>query len=472
MALREMYRTYDEATVVLVLDRSLLCARIGDMPVDEACLRIPTSRWVTRLWTLQEGALPARESKLWLQFTKTAIPVSTLYNHLFKVWQTDIKRRGIMGRLIKRFHTFMSLFDVKNSEKRGASMEVIRRGLLYRSVTFPSDEPLLIATLMAIDLDPILRAEPAERTNELWRILGTSPCGLNKHILFHTGERTRQRGLRWAPRSLLSPELLYSLASLGSLVGERENRGFLALEGNSKGLVVELGGFRISFTRPMQGLPDHLSGFESKVRNHPDRHCFILQDRQGRWYGLTHLLFDFWDSLIESDELCSIISGTSSPWIVYHGSDSLTPKHGQAYHGLLVEAGDEQQSRSNEVMFVETKVPVVIAHVATEMNQLLQAACSLTQELASSAAATRLQNFGTALTELHDTDYEAALESFHQESHRLSKSPFAMNALVVSGNIADERGIERMRGYIERIYRGLYLHIEEYVPGSKKWYVD
>ncbi|KAL8800586.1 MAG: hypothetical protein Q9200_007202 [Gallowayella weberi] len=470
MALREMYRTYDGATVVLVLDRSLVSPRIGGMHVDEACLRIATSRWMTRLWTLQEGALPARKSRLWFQFTKTAVSVSTLYNHLIEVSRTDIKRRGIMRRLIKRFHTFMSLFDVENSENRGASMEDIRRGLLYRSVTFPSDEPLLIATLMAVDLEPILEAEPAERMNELWRILGTSPYGLNKDILFHMGERTRQRGLRWAPRSLLSPELLLSLESLDSL--ERQSRGFLASKGKPEGLVVELSGFRVSFTQPMQGLPDHLSGFDSKIRNHLDRHCLILQGSQGRWYLLVHRLFDSWDSPVEADELCTIISGTSSPWILYHGSDSLTPEHGRAYHGLLVEVRDEQQSRTNEVIFVETKVHLAFGHLPTEMNQLLQTAYRLTQELASSAAATRLQSLGTALTETHDPNYEEALESFRQESHRLSRSSFAMEALVASGNVADAQGSEKILEYMERIYRGLYLRIEEYASGSKKWCVD
>ena len=44
MALREMYRTYDKASVVLVSDRSLISPRAGGMSPDEACLRIATSR--------------------------------------------------------------------------------------------------------------------------------------------------------------------------------------------------------------------------------------------------------------------------------------------------------------------------------------------------------------------------------------------------------------------------------------------
>ena len=204
MALREMYRTYDKASVVLVLDRSLISPRAGSMSIDEACLRIATSRWMTRLWTLQEGALAARKNKLWFQFTKTALSGLMLYNSLIKIWTTDIQKRGVVDSVLGRLHTFTALFDVSSSENRGAEMKDIMRGLMYRSVTIASDEPLIIATLLALDLSPILASEPAERMHVLWRIIATSPPGINKYILFHICPKIHERGLRWAPQSLLS----------------------------------------------------------------------------------------------------------------------------------------------------------------------------------------------------------------------------------------------------------------------------
>lgn len=70
----------------------------------------------------------------------------------------------------------------------------IMRGLEYRSVTVPSDEPLIIATLLGLDLSPILAASnPAKRMNILWRMLGTSSPGIDKHILFHMGPKIHER---------------------------------------------------------------------------------------------------------------------------------------------------------------------------------------------------------------------------------------------------------------------------------------
>ena len=468
MALKQMYRTYDEATVVLVLDRSLISHRDGGMRVDEACLRIAACRWMTRLWTLQEGALPARKHRLWFQFTKTALPGQTLYNHLFKVKNTDIQRRGVVDSVIGRLQTFAALFLNQSSEDQGAPMKDIMQGLSYRSVTVPSDEPLIIATLLALDLSPILASEPAERMNTLWRIIGTSPSGIDKQILFHMGPKIHERGLRWAPQSLLFKDSHFVIPR----PGEHENRGFLATNCSATGLMVELAGFRISIAQPAKGLPKQLAGFDSKPRNHDDRHRFLLKDWQGRWYSLNHRLCTQ-DHVPALEELYGIISEISRPWILYRGSNSPVPENKKAYRGLLVEEAKEQQSQSNEVTCVEIKSQVNFGRVPSEMYELCQAAYCLAQELASSAAARRLEDvLGTAPTDLEDPVYQEALQGVDLELERLSRSLFATEALAASGNSGDEQGVSIIEDYILRMYRGLYMHVEEYTPGNRKWCVD
>ena len=467
MALRQMYRTYDEANVVLVLDRSLISHRVGGMRDDEASLRIAASRWMTRLWTLQEGALPARKNNLWFQFAKNALPGRKLLDYLEEARKTDIRSRGVVDSVVRRFNTFITIFNVQGNENRGTQMEYIMRGLLYRSVTVPSDEPLIIATLLALDLSRILASKPADRMNVLWQIIGTCPSGIDKQILFHMGPKIHERGLRWAPQSLLFADSDFVIPR----PGEHENRGFLATYGNAMGLVVELAGFRISIAKHAKGLPDHLAGFGSIPRDDVDRHRLLLRDYQGRWYMLTHRLFGISDRPPVLEEMCTVISTLSSPWILYRGSSSLVPEE-KSYLGLLVEETKEQP-QSNEVKCVEIKSQVSFRPLTTELNQIHQAAYCLAQDLASSAAARRLEDvLGAAPTDLDSSAYLGASQDVNRELDRLSKSVFAMDALAASGISANERGFSAIEEAMMRMYRGLYMQIEEYAPGSRKWCVD
>ena len=47
-----------------------------------------------------------------------------------------------------------------------------------------------------------------------------------------------------------------------------------------------------------------------------------------------------------------------------------------------------------------------------------------------------------------------------------------MEALAASGNSVDEQGTSTIENYMLHIYRGLYVQIEEYAPGNRKWCVD
>ena len=470
LALRQMYRTYNEASVVLVLDRGLVSNRVGGMRVDEACLRIATSRWMTRLWTLQEGALPAKTNKLWFQFTKRALSYGTLYDHLVKVSTTDIQRRSVVTSVMSRFHSFNILLDARGSGNRGVRLGDVMDGLTYRSVTVPSDEPLIIATLLGFDLNIILESEVAvERMKTLWGIIGTSPCGVSKHILFHMGPRINERGLRWALQSLLSVDRYFAMRR----TVEPKDQGVLATDGNVKGLLVGFAGFRISIAEPAKGLPENLTRFNSIPSNHDDRHRLPLKDCQGRWYLLDHRLDDESGRPPALEEMCAVISGLSRPWILYDGSSSLIPENTNAYRALLVEAAaNEQQPQTNELRCVEIQSHVKFGHVPPEMNQIFQAAYHLTQELISSDAARRIEDLGAGARDLEDPVYLEGLQGVGLEVQRLSKTPFAMKALAESGNSTGERGSGRIAEWMDRIYSGDYLQIEEFVPGDTKWCVD
>lgn len=199
---------------------------------------------------------------------------------------------------------------------------------------------------------------------------------------------------------------------------------------------------------------------------------FFLKDFHGRWHTLQHHL-NGQDHPPALEELYAVISELHSPWILYRGSNSPVPEYTEAYPGLLVEEVKEQQSQSNGAPCVEIKSQVYFSRLPNDINELCQTAYCLAERLTSSAAARRLEDIlETTPTDLDDPVYREALQSLGHELKRLSRSIFAMEALAASGHSTDERGTPYIEDLIWRMYRGLYLQIEEYAPGNRKWCVD
>ena len=466
MALRQMYRTYDKATIVLVLDQDLIAPRGGRKSVDEACVRTATSRWMTRLWTLQEGALPARKNKLWFQFAETALPARSLYDHMARIRRTDISRCGIMNSAMRRFLTFTSLFAHSTILNDDTRFSFVMMGLMYRSVTVPSDEPLIIATLLGLDLSPILASAPPKRMNALWQMLGTSQHGINKSILFHMGPKINERGFRWALQSVLHDKQNFIPLSSG-----QKDRGFLATDCNAKGLVVELAGLRIRMAMPAAGLPKHLAGFDSLPPNDISRYQLLLRSYKGYWYSLKHRLHDELDCPPTLEEMHTTISRISKPWILYGGSDSQFPNN-TSYHGLLVETATDQHLQSKATTCAEIKSQISVWTLPPKLTQICEVAYCLGQELAVSDAARRCEGLVVGPLSSDNPIHPEAFIDLHLEVQRLSRSPLAIEALAATGHPVDKQGSAELVVFIERVYRGIYLHIEDFVPGNRKWCVD
>ncbi|KAI4192264.1 MAG: hypothetical protein LQ348_003222 [Seirophora lacunosa] len=465
MALQQMYRTYESASVVLVLGRGLTSHREGRASVIQECLRVATSRWMTRLWTLQEGALPAKKNRLWFQFTKTAWPLSFLHDSLFEVFGTDIHWRGVIEGVFRRLTTFTFLFKNANFESHGADFQSVSRGLLYRSVTVPSDEPLLIATLMGLDLSRILACKPRKRMIILWRMIATAPSGVDKDILFHTVPKLKRRGLRWAPRSLLFANIPFARP----VAGEPEDRAVLAKVGNTKGLVAQLAGLRISIARCANGLPGYLAGFDSLPRDHDIRYRLYLKGRQGSWYTVTHRRGDSLDPPSDSEDLYASMSKLKNPWILYIGVEI-------GYRALLTDQTSEkkQQSPHDEPFCVKIIEQVNLVPLPLDLNKRCRVAHLLAhRDLAPSAAARAVDELVTAGVKPDSPVLQEALQGLARETERLSRSPAAVDELAANGiPSVDESGYTLLRELIVSMYRGHYLQVEDDAPGDSKWCID
>ena len=470
-ALSQMRRTYVEASVVLVLESSFTKLRVKNMNLCEASLRVVLSRWMTRLWTLQEGALPARSNRLLFQFEDRAVRIWTLYHHVATVSHKTIQWRAIASDIIRRLHTFTDLFSVEEDSpgRQAGHFRDVMSGLQHRSVTVPSDEPILIATLLALDVGKVLEKPLPDRMNALWRLLGVSPQGIPRDLPFHMGPKLSEPGLRWAPQSLLSGNEHFFFRRPDA----HERQGFLASEEDIRGLLVHLAGLRLRSATPARRLPPQLAGFGSLPSDNEGKFNLLMRDDEDVWYLLCNRLSGEPDCPSVLESMSDSISRLSSPWILYHGSNAYGPEV-KGYDGLLVDEVHETPSSGQQIPCVKTKSHAKLGRLPMAGSQccqtICQAAYSLAQTLASSAVAQRFEEYKEA--NLNDPDWVSAAREFDDEMDRLSKSTFAIEALAASGNSPDERGTSCMNAYIERFYRGIYLDVVESAPGDCRWFLD
>lgn len=159
-----MYGTYERATHVLLLDNSLRMHSLEALDLDKVCVRMLFSPLMRRLWTLQEGALPAKNHRLWFQFRDKATNIRNMRLHIRDAYFSSIGRRGLARDMLRQVGSFTSIF-AKDPDYRGADLETVVAGLQYRSVSISSDEPLLIGALLDLNLGTILNGPKSRRMN-------------------------------------------------------------------------------------------------------------------------------------------------------------------------------------------------------------------------------------------------------------------------------------------------------------------
>lgn len=89
VALQRIADVYLNAAHVLVLDRGLMQYKAKSHPAELLLRTFAASRWMKRLWTLQEASLAQR---LWVQYQDDTVPVTDLLTTLCDVgWKDDIR---------------------------------------------------------------------------------------------------------------------------------------------------------------------------------------------------------------------------------------------------------------------------------------------------------------------------------------------------------------------------------------------
>jgi hypothetical protein len=199
-AIEKIRLVYQQAKHVLVLDAGLMAypARPQDAP--EMLVRIFTSSWMRRLWTLQEGALA---KSLYFQFSDEARSLNELALSVFQM-KGNMSYRAVTRDVYLEMMGLIGFFN-PSIETPGGMLSLLDRALQFRSVSVPSDEPLCIGTLLSLDLKAILQAPKTleARMQKVWELVAIKNGGIPSQVLFLEGERLAAKGWRWAPRGLL-----------------------------------------------------------------------------------------------------------------------------------------------------------------------------------------------------------------------------------------------------------------------------
>jgi Heterokaryon incompatibility protein (HET) len=197
LALHKMRKTYQEATLVLVVDNSLTCYKV-DNPIEAAC-RILTSPHERRLWTLQEIALP--KALCW-QFSNISIGARELYETLLVVMQNPLFRgfgHDLVMDTIK--HQKFLLSPRANGDKY-LILSDLESALAFRGVSYPADEALCLGTLLSLPEKDILDAEEEHRMQKVWELFAKEYKGFPASLVFF--RRPTQGSSSWAPSAMLA----------------------------------------------------------------------------------------------------------------------------------------------------------------------------------------------------------------------------------------------------------------------------
>ena len=200
-AIAVMRDTYRDAECVLVICRELSTILLPSTP-DEILIRIFRSKWMTRLWTLQEGALAAR---LAFQFADHAIDYAYLDDLMITTIVDVTTTSHLVGNRANRsLSSITSIISSDPSEdaqgqKRQENYSSLWSALRHRATSRRSDEAICAAILLGVNLGPVLDSPNEKKMEAFWTNQDEVPTG----ILWVNGPRMDIDSLRWAPESLL-----------------------------------------------------------------------------------------------------------------------------------------------------------------------------------------------------------------------------------------------------------------------------
>lgn len=206
-AISSISKIFSNADKILVLDATLLETSCKDASPVELSIRILSSDWMRRLWTLEEAMLArddSRKEKLVFRFRDGAVTLQKLIADLQR--ESCPYARSAMFALRKHL-TLRVLPDFRawrpEVDSDASRFAQLAKAVEYRSTSKPGDEMLCMASILGLDSQQIVSVEALdEKMIEFYLKLRQLPISL----LFCNGKRIRKAPFRWAVGSLLTSE--------------------------------------------------------------------------------------------------------------------------------------------------------------------------------------------------------------------------------------------------------------------------
>ena len=510
LALAQMKKIYLEAFRVLVLDASLRIYDSKKIGAVEACIRIFTSGWTRRLWTLQEGALGAKDFRLAFLVRDGPINMHFLVHQVSETSKLNIGRKGLVTNVLYKIGNFASASHEIDENER-ADIGTVGAGLQHRSVSVPSDEPLLVANLLNLDVFEILNGScpltncanvgcSHSRIPRLWRLMPTAFQSIPRSIFHRVGPRLSEPGFRWAPSKLLFLEPQNALLlprvrnknegtftatseSNSSLPSDRlsispRRRPSSITEGaayaipTSRGLLVRFTGYSFSKACCSPGVTPNTW---NTLDQGSGLHC---RGVDGKWYILDRRLPAERDSFLSPKSLRTIIEEAGNLWITHEesafGSPALTAETKDELKttvGLLVQL----QSDEEDIKYVRSKLHILIGLLERNQQVLCEAAYKTARDIAEDLSSTQLAGDHRGPQKGPDDSNPSkntlGLETLEQEIKRVTMQ----NAIPdVAAAIAalSRNGIALFQETIAMVLMGEYGYLGARTAEEQEWCFD
>lgn len=202
-AIKLMAKTYEDASITVVLDSSIRTASFDLTPrgIEHTLLSLVTSTWMQRLWTLQEACLSHR---LIFQFKNIMATSIDIYLGLVKALNDHWHVNPVVQVLANEFLKLISSSEeTAGWLSKKPELGHLSRMLQRRRTSKLRDETAAVAGLMNVDVAPLLETDnPDERMRKFLVLLRRIPSD----IIMSPLPRLDLDGFRWAPKSFMSHE--------------------------------------------------------------------------------------------------------------------------------------------------------------------------------------------------------------------------------------------------------------------------